>query len=91
MNFEPIGPSPVSGTRFGHPNDETLSESTGFAGGSVSLVDDAVVIVFALLNSSGIVASSAEETLAALASEGSEMKSCRGFIADSAKLILQRV
>ena len=48
VDLEPVGSPAVSGARLGHPNHQTFSQSAGFTGSSVLLVDNtsAVVLTF---------------------------------------------
>ena len=91
MDLEPVGSPAVSGARLGHPNHQTFSQSAGFTGSSVLLVDNTSVVVLTFSDHRLIVTSSAEERLAALASEGSEVEASSGFITDSAQLVLHWV
>ena len=91
VDLEPVGPPPVPAARLGHPNRQALLEPAGLAGGSVPLVDDTDVIVLAVGDHCLVVTESAEEGLAALTSEGSEVEARCLLITDPAELVLERV
>ncbi len=91
MDLEPIGPPSIARSRLGHPDHEAFSQPTSFAGCPVLLVNDAAIVVLALLDDALVVASPSEEGLASFASEGSKMESSRWFIANPAQLVLHWV
>ena len=88
VDLEPVGSSAVSAARLGHPHGETFLETTGLAGCSVPLIDDADVIILTVWDHCLIVTESAEERFAALTGEGSEVESSCLLITDSAQLVL---
>ena len=91
MDLEPVGSPAVSGARLGHPHHQTFSQSAGFTGSSVLLVNNTSVVVLTFSYHRLIVTSPAEERFAALAGEGSEVEASSGFITDSAQLVLHWV
>ena len=45
VDLEPVGSPAVSGARLGHPHHQTFSQSAGFTGSSVLLVNNTSVVV----------------------------------------------
>ena len=91
VDLEPVGPPAVPTARLGHADHEALPQPASLAGRPVLLVDDALVVVAALLDHCLVVAAPAEEALAALTGERPKVKTCCRFVAHSALLVLQRV
>ena len=75
VDLEPVGPPAVPRARLGHADHEALPQPASLAGRPVLLVDDALVVVAALLDHRLVVAAPAEEALAALAGERSKVES----------------
>lgn len=63
MDFEPVGAPTIPRPALGHADHEALAQSARLARGSVLLVDDALVVVFALRQRTDVVVSSSEERL----------------------------
>ena len=91
MDLEPVGPPAVPAARLGHPHTEALFQPTRLARGSVALVNDANIVVFALWDHCLVVAEPAKEALAALTSEGPEVEAGSLLVADPAQLVLEAV
>ena len=91
VDLEPVGPPAVPAARLGHADHKALPQPASLAGRPVLLVDDALVVVAALLDHSLVVAAPAEEALAALAGERSKVETSCRLVAHSTLLVLQRV
>ena len=91
MDLEPVGSPAVSGARLGHPHHQTFSQSAGFTGSSVLLVNNTSVVVLTFSYHRLIVTSPTKERFAALAGEGSEVEASSGFITDPTELVNERV
>ena len=91
MDLEPVGPPPVPRARLGHPHHQTFSQSAGFTGSSVLLVNNTSVVVLTFSYHRLIVTSPTEERFATLAGEGSEVEASSGFITDPTELVNERV
>ena len=91
MDLEPVGPPAIPRARLGHANHEALPQPARLASRPVLLVDDALVVVATLLDHSLVVATPAQEALAALAGERSKVETSRRFVAHAALLVFQRV
>lgn len=61
MDLEPIRSSAVSGTALRHTDHHALPQSARFARGSVLFVDDAFVVVLAVVDRVDVVVGSSEE------------------------------
>lgn len=63
MDFEPIRSSAVSGTAFGHADQEAFAKSARLAGRTVLLVNDAFAVVLAFGYGAEVVVGASEERL----------------------------
>ena len=68
-----------------------MPSPAGLAGRPVLLVNDALVVIPALLDHCLVVAGSSEEALAALAGEGTKVEAGSRLLAHSTLLVLQGV
>ena len=91
MDLEPVAPPAVATAGLGHADHEALAEPAGLAGGAVLLINDALVVVPALLDHCLVVTTSSEEAFAALAGEGTEVEAGSRLVTHSALLVLQGV
>ena len=91
MNLEPVRSPAVATSALGHTDHEALAEPARFASCPVLLVNDALVVIPALLNHCLVVAASSKETFASFTREGSKMESSGWFVANSTLLVLQGV
>ena len=79
MDLEPVGPAAVATAALGHAHHEALPQATCLAGGSVLLVDHALVVVLALGDGRDVVEGASEEGLL----RGKEIKRFGGLDDDS--------
>lgn len=63
MDFEPVGPSSISGATLRHPDDDALAKTTCLAGCPSFLVDHATVAVLAFVDRVDVVVGSAKKRL----------------------------
>ena len=91
MNLEPVGPPSVPTAGLGHADHEALPQPAGLARRPVLLVNDALVVVSALLNHCLVVATSTEEALAAFAGECTKVEAGGRLVAHAALLVLQGI
>ena len=91
VDLEPVGSPAVSGARLGHPHHQTFSQSAGFTGSSVLLVNNTSVVVLTFSYHRLIIFAASEERFAALAGEGSEVESSSRLVTDLTQLVLHQI
>ena len=91
MNLEPVWSTSISWTWFWHSNHQTFSESASFTSGTILLIYDASVIIFAFRNNALVVTGSSKKRFTTFTSERSKVESSCWFFANSTHLILHRI